>query len=788
MQELQNTWPSEAEQEQKENLYLATVLANPWIKDEPTTKQELFLKTEAREALFGGAAGGGKSYCLTMAALQYVDVPYYNALLVRRTYGHLSQPGALMDIMRQWLEGSGRGVHWDRVENLITFPSGAQLKFGYLRNEADKDQYQGANFHFIGVDELTQFDEDQYLWLMSRNRAPVSESDIPLRMWSASNPGRRGHCVPFGDVLTPNGWKDIKTLDRNEWVYTILDDGSLTSIRISQANSEWFEGDLINIESTGLSITCTPEHRIARVKNVKKNNSGFKLQRFDELPGQVTILQSATKWDGLPLEWFEVEQIETRKRRLKQPTTIRYSDYMSLLGWILSEGYTVDRDKAFGIAQSKPNHRRTVKDLLGRCGFAYSENDTGFTIYAPDWWNYIRQFGLCRDKFIPCHAKDCSKELLQKLFDALVDGDGNRISATAGRYYTTSKQLSDDFCDIALKLGYIIKTYERQRHNRKGISYAVNYKKNKNGGSEVLTGNHIYNVDTKTKRKTQINKIPFKGMVYCIGVPLTHNFIIRQNGSVWVSGNSWVKQRFLIEGELKGRTFVRSLLQDNWHLDYNEYKKTLENLDPVTRQQLLDGNWDVVAGGGFFQRQWFKILDTMPQSTLKVRFWDLAATPKTETNDPDWTAGALVSMNDGSYCVENIVRTQQTAQNVEQLIRQTADIDGPDVAVIIEQEPGASGLQVLDYYRRHVLPDRNLRAFRPTGPKESRIAIVSSHVESGNLMLLRGNWISDLLDEAELFPDGHDDQLDSIAGAVAMLQQAGGRTRVRWFGGANARR
>jgi predicted phage terminase large subunit-like protein len=125
---------------------------------------------------------------------------------------------------------------------------------------------------------------------------------------------------------------------------------------------------------------------------------------------------------------------------------------------------------------------------------------------------------------------------------------------------------------------------------------------------------------------------------------------------------------------------------------------------------------------------------------------------------------------------------------VEELIRHTADVDGPDVAVIIEQEPGASGLQVLDYYRRHVLPDRNLRAFRPTGPKESRIAIVSSHVESGNLMLLRGNWISELLDEAELFPDGHDDQLDSIAGAVAMLQQAGGRTRVRWFGGANARR
>jgi predicted phage terminase large subunit-like protein len=168
-----------------------------------------------------------------------------------------------------------------------------------------------------------------------------------------------------------------------------------------------------------------------------------------------------------------------------------------------------------------------------------------------------------------------------------------------------------------------------------------------------------------------------------------------------------------------------------------------------------------------------------------VRFWDIAATPKSASGrDPDWTAGALVAIKDGVYYLVNIVKTQSTAHDVESLIRRTADADGPGTAIVMEQEPGASGIQVLDYYRRNVLQDRNLKAYRPTGPKQSRIAIVSSHAEAGNLKLISGAWISDWLDEAELYPDGnHDDQLDAVAGAIGMLQAARGRTRIKWFGG-----
>jgi predicted phage terminase large subunit-like protein len=249
-------------------------------------------------------------------------------------------------------------------------------------------------------------------------------------------------------------------------------------------------------------------------------------------------------------------------------------------------------------------------------------------------------------------------------------------------------------------------------------------------------------------------------------------------------GHNWVKQRFLVEGKTKGRTVIRAWARDNPYLDWQAYEESLSNLDPITRAQLLDGNWDAVATGGYFLRQWFETLSTIPAGCTRVRFWDLAATPRQEGRDPDYTAGALVAMKDGVYYLQDIKRTQSTAQNVEKLIRKTADGDGQQTAIVMEQEPGASGVQVIDYYRRSVLQDRNLRAYRPTGPKESRISIVSSHSEGGNLKLITGAWISDFLEEAELYPDGnHDDQLDAVAGAIAMLQAARGRQRIRWFGG-----
>lgn len=166
------------------------VARSPWIPNKPTAKQLHFLSLPHREALYGGAAGGGKSDALLMAALMYADVPGYSALLLRRTFPDLAQKGALMDRAASWLGGTA--AKWNERDKRYTFPSGAALTFGYLDAEKDKYRYQGAEFQFVGFDETTQFEDTKYKYLLSRLRR-LETSPIPLRQRGATNPGGLGH-------------------------------------------------------------------------------------------------------------------------------------------------------------------------------------------------------------------------------------------------------------------------------------------------------------------------------------------------------------------------------------------------------------------------------------------------------------------------------------------------------------------------------------------------------------------------------------------------------------------
>lgn len=128
-----------------------------------------------------------------MAALQYADVPGYHALILRKTYSELALPGAIMERAIQWLINTS--AVWNEQKKTFTFPSGAKLTFGYLQRPNDRYRYQGSDYQFVGYDELTAFDEQDYRYLFSRLRKPSEGplSRVPLRMRSASNPGGLGH-------------------------------------------------------------------------------------------------------------------------------------------------------------------------------------------------------------------------------------------------------------------------------------------------------------------------------------------------------------------------------------------------------------------------------------------------------------------------------------------------------------------------------------------------------------------------------------------------------------------
>lgn len=126
---------------------LLTPRLTKYIPYDPTPKQRAFLlMNQTKEILYGGSAGGGKSVAQLMAALQFVDMPGYSAILFRRTYADLSLPGALIDMSKQWLMPfvESKEVKWSEKDKQYTFPSGASLNFGYLESDNDCFRYQGA--------------------------------------------------------------------------------------------------------------------------------------------------------------------------------------------------------------------------------------------------------------------------------------------------------------------------------------------------------------------------------------------------------------------------------------------------------------------------------------------------------------------------------------------------------------------------------------------------------------------------------------------------------------------
>lgn len=171
----------------------------PFIPHRPTPQQEAFLRLDCLEAFYGGAAGGGKSDALLMGALQYVHVPGYAALILRRTYQDLARSDAIMARADEWLHGTA--AKWRAETRTWTFPSGATLSFGYFDTLADRRNYQGGAWQYVAFDELTQFPEAWYLYLFSRLRK--THQNVPLRMRSASNPGDIGHAWVHKRFVSP---------------------------------------------------------------------------------------------------------------------------------------------------------------------------------------------------------------------------------------------------------------------------------------------------------------------------------------------------------------------------------------------------------------------------------------------------------------------------------------------------------------------------------------------------------------------------------------------------------
>ena len=303
------------------------------------------------------------------------------------------------------------------------------------------------------------------------------------------------------------------------------------------------------------------------------------------------------------------------------------------------------------------------------------------------------------------------------------------------------------------------------------------------GGTSTLTFGYLENEKDKYRYQgaelqfigfdelTQINRRAYTYMfsrlrrLKGVRIPLR----VRSASNPGGEGHDWVKLRFLIEGLSKGRLFIPATMYDNPFLDIEEYAESLQELDPITRAQLQEGDWNVKHGGSLFDRTWFTIVDRAPVGTRKVRYWDLAATEAKPGKDPDFTVGLKIEELDNLFYISDVRREQKTPGEIEKLVVHTARLDGYDTKIYMEEEPGSAGKNNTYNYGK-LLQGYAFWGNRETGSKVLRASAVSSAAERGLIRIVRGAWNTDFLDELEAYPNvNHDDQLDGLSGGYRMI-------------------
>lgn len=347
----------------------------------------------------------------------------------------------------------------------------------------EDDGTQAWHSYYLAKDGCTVLEEpvfaplpgSQYVFLSS----PIFESAY------MGNRGG-GKCVDEGDVLTPRGWVDIKTMKAGDSVYTFDPDGEMMESIVESVHSEDYDGKIVRRRERNLYMSFTPGHKLA----VTWPDGTNLLRPYSDLRGQADVLRSIVRWEGTTPSQEDMERAQ-------------------LVGWWLACGT---------LHGGQPQLRPRTKTQAEKLGAALIGKDVNLR-------------SVSHLKRVPRALMNAPPATLRVLLDALIHGGGLwRKLSIDGIINTSNEELADDICEIGVKLSFNV-AMRRSSFGAAGKRRSCSIALTEGKPTRIYTG-------LGSGGKCNVDEEDFSGKVYCIEVPFTHSFVIRQRGCVWLSGNS----------------------------------------------------------------------------------------------------------------------------------------------------------------------------------------------------------------------------------------------------------
>ena len=325
------------------------------------------------------------------------------------------------------------------------------------------------------------------------------------------------------EVLTKNGWKFFKDVDENkDWAATrnpISNNFEYTPINFKV--EEDHDGDMLEWSSQNVNFCVTPEHLVPISFRDTPDDVHFKTADW------LASNQGGHHYVDLVSNWIGSDQVSP-------VLDWSFETYCTFMGWYLSEGSGGKNDNRVCITQKEVGPE--LESLFKSTQLKWSHYKCQHRSSNKELAVYLKQFGTCKVKFVPQEIKDAKPEHIKLFIDAFTSGDGHiRImenGAEEHTLFTTSKQLSDDFQELAQKVGW----YSSLVFEEGKTSY---YK----AENRFITGSGGYTVRFKKRAtraellKKNFRRVHYQGKRYCLNVPY-HTLYIRRNGRPSWNGNT----------------------------------------------------------------------------------------------------------------------------------------------------------------------------------------------------------------------------------------------------------